>query len=161
MTSINVEILIHLVSSRAQTTDVKMAVFQCPLVAWQFQTPIRFQAVEQGIILEWEAEEALVWMRSMSGGIHSTKKWRAETLQPGLEFDNFKHRFKIGYSECISWLNGLFFGGGDWVFLKKGVKTYLMAPVSLFKFANFFVFWSIVCGQVHARNFNRPSIPRT
>jgi hypothetical protein len=38
-------------------------------------------------------------------------KWRAETPQPGLEFDNFKPRLKSGIFKCISWLNGSFFGG--------------------------------------------------
>jgi hypothetical protein len=31
---------------------VKMVVFRCPQVAWQFQTPICFPAVKQGLILE-------------------------------------------------------------------------------------------------------------
>ncbi len=39
------------------------------------------------------------------GGIYFTKKWRAETLQPGLEFDNFKPRLKSGIFKCIFWLN--------------------------------------------------------
>ncbi len=30
------------------------------------------------------------------GDIYFTKKWRAETLQPGLEFDNFKPQLKSG-----------------------------------------------------------------
>jgi hypothetical protein len=31
--------------------------------------------------------------------------------------------------KCISWLNGLFFGGEHGGFLKEKVKTYQMAPV--------------------------------
>ncbi len=31
--------------------DVKMAVFQCPEVAWQFQIPTRFPAVKQELIV--------------------------------------------------------------------------------------------------------------
>jgi hypothetical protein len=38
------------------TKDVKMVVFRCPLVAWQFQIPARFLAVKQGLILKWEAQ---------------------------------------------------------------------------------------------------------
>ncbi len=49
------------------TIDVNMAVFSCPRVAWQFQTPICFQAVKQGLILEQEVEKAHIWMSSMSG----------------------------------------------------------------------------------------------
>ncbi len=65
------------------------------------------------------------WARGQKafGGIYFTKKWRAETLQPGLEFDNFKPRLKSGIFKCISWLNGLFFGGDYRGFLKEGVKT--------------------------------------
>ncbi len=53
------------------------------------------------------------WARCQkaSGDIYFTKKWRAETLQPGLEFGNFKPRLKSCIFECISWLNGSFFGG--------------------------------------------------
>jgi hypothetical protein len=36
---------------------------------------------------------------------------RAETLQPGLEFDNFKPPLESSIFECISWLNGSFFWG--------------------------------------------------
>jgi hypothetical protein len=36
------------------------------------------------------------------GGIYFTKKWKAETLQPGLEFDNAKPRPKSGIFKCIS-----------------------------------------------------------
>ncbi len=47
-----------------------------------------------------------------------------ETLQPGLEFDNFKPRFKSGIFKCISWLNGLFLGSDDRGSLKEGVLSY-------------------------------------
>jgi hypothetical protein len=45
------------------------------------------------------------------GGIYFTNKWRVETLQPGLEFDNFKPLLKSGIFKCISWLNGSCFEG--------------------------------------------------
>jgi electron transfer flavoprotein alpha/beta subunit len=35
-----------------------MVAFRCPQVAWQYQTPIRFQTVKQGLILEQEAEKS-------------------------------------------------------------------------------------------------------
>ncbi len=53
-----------------------------------------------------------------------------ETLQPGLNFDNFKPRVKSFIFECISWLNGLFFGRWWSGVLKQGVQTYLWAPMS-------------------------------
>jgi hypothetical protein len=40
------------------------------------------------------------------GEIYFTKKWKAETLQLGLEFVNFKPRLKYSIFKCISWLNG-------------------------------------------------------
>jgi hypothetical protein len=42
------------------------------------------------------------------GGIYFTKKWRAETLQPGVEFDSFEPRLRSCIFKCISWLNGDF-----------------------------------------------------
>ncbi len=38
------------------------------------------------------------------GGVYFTKKQRAVTLQPCLEFDNLKPRLKRGIFNCISWL---------------------------------------------------------
>jgi hypothetical protein len=106
--------------------------FWYPEVAewWQYQAPIRFPAVKQGIrswkkhLSDWaQFQEAI-------GGIYFTKKWRAETLQPGLEVDNFKPRFKSSIFKSISWLNGSFSGGDDRGFLKEGVRTCLVAPMS-------------------------------
>ncbi len=75
----------------------------------QSQTPICFPAVLQGLILEKDLYE---WARRQEAiaGVHFTKKWRVETLQPGLEFDNFKPRLKICIFKYISWLNGSLFG---------------------------------------------------
>jgi hypothetical protein len=92
------------------------------------------------------------WARchKATGGIYFTKKWRAETLQRGLEFENFKLRLKSGIIKCISWLNDLFFGGYDRGFLKEDVKAYLMAGMSPLNSPTFFLllsFTSIVYGQ--------------
>jgi hypothetical protein len=70
-------------------------------------------------------------------GIYFSKKWRAETRQPGLEFDNIKPRLESGIFKCISWLNGSFFGDDDQGFMKDGVKTFLMTPMSHFAFSGF------------------------
>ncbi len=61
------------------------------------------------------------WARCQKaiGGIYFTKKWRAETLQPGLEFDNFKPRLESGIFKCIYWLNGSFLGVMIGVFWKR------------------------------------------
>jgi hypothetical protein len=71
------------------------------------------------------------WLQKASiGGFYFTKKWRADFLRPGLKFDNFKPRLESGIFKCISWLNDSFFESDDRGFLKEGVKTYLMAPIS-------------------------------
>jgi hypothetical protein len=70
------------------------------------------------------------WCQKAIGGIYITKRWRTETLQPGLEFDDFKPRLESGIFKCIFWLNRSFFGDGDQGFLKEVVKAYLMAPMS-------------------------------
>ncbi len=51
------------------------------------------------------------WARCQKaiGGIYFTKQWRAETLQPGLEFDNFIPWLESCMFKCISWLNGSVF----------------------------------------------------
>ncbi len=56
------------------------------------------------------------WARCQKaiGDIYFTKKGRAETLQPGLELDNFQRRLKSGIFKCISWLNSSFFLLGWW-----------------------------------------------
>jgi hypothetical protein len=46
-------------------------------------------------------------------------------------------RLESGIFKCISWLNGSFFGGDDRGFLKEGVKTYQMAPMSPLNSPNF------------------------
>jgi hypothetical protein len=39
--------------------------------------------------------------------------------------------------ECISWLDGSFFSGDDWNFLKEEVKTYLIVQRPLLNLAIF------------------------
>jgi hypothetical protein len=72
------------------------------------------------------------WARCQEaiGGIYFTKKWRAETIQPGLEFDNFKPWLNSGIFKCISWLNVSFLGGDNRSFPKEEVETYQIAPMS-------------------------------
>jgi hypothetical protein len=79
------------------------------------------------------------WARCQKAisGIYFTNKWRAETLQPGLEFDKFKPRLLSGIFKCISWLNGSFLGD-DRGFLKEGVKTYQMATMSPLNLSSLF-----------------------
>ncbi len=79
--------------------------------------------------------------------LYFTKKWRAETLQPDLQFDNFKPQLESDIFRCISWLNGTFFWGWWWGFLKDGVQINLMASMSPFNSpALSSVFPSIVYG---------------
>ncbi len=71
------------------------------------------------------------WCQKAIGDIYSSKKRRAETLRFGFEFDNFKPGLESGTFTCISWQNGSFFGSDDRGFLKDGVVTYLLVPMSL------------------------------
>ncbi len=89
-------------------------------------------------IRSWK-EHLSEWARCQEaiGGIYFTKKWRAETLQPGLEFDNFKPRLKISIFKCISWLNGLFLG--RWLgFSERGSQGLSNATNFASYLANFF-----------------------
>ncbi len=85
------------------------------------------------------------------GGINFTKKWRAETLQPGLDFDNFKHRLKSSIFNCISWLNGSFFWGWWLGFSERGSQDLSNGTNVVSQFANvFFVFvFSVFTSLVH------------
>jgi hypothetical protein len=79
-------------------------------------------------------------------GIYFTKKWRAETLQPDLEFDNFKPRLESGIFKSISQLNGSFYGGDDdRGFLKETVKTcqlFSCPHIYSLCFDHLCIFWS-------------------
>jgi hypothetical protein len=79
-----------------------------------------FPAMKRGLILKKKKKKKkkklklhfsdLVQCQKAIGDIYFTKKWwRAETLQPGLEFDNFKPRLESCIFNCISCLNGFFF----------------------------------------------------
>ncbi len=58
------------------------------------------------------------------------KEMKSWALQLGLEFDNFKPRLKGYILNAISAWMFRFLGGDDQGFLKEGVKTHLMAPMS-------------------------------
>jgi hypothetical protein len=81
-------------------------------------------------------KKTLIWTSSMSES-HSwyifqneAKSWEPGSLQHDLEMDNFKPRLERSIFKCISWLNGLFFGGWNGGLLKEGVNAYSMAPMS-------------------------------
>jgi hypothetical protein len=109
---------------------------QCPQVARHFSNLVfAFQQWNRGQSWTKKLSKALIWMSSLSEShwwyrIYVTKKWRAATLQPGLEFDDFKPRLESGIFKCISWLNGSYFGRANQGFLKEGVKAYLKAQMS-------------------------------
>ncbi len=76
---------------------------------------LAFQQLNMGWSWNEKLKIALSWMSSICqkaiGGIYVTEKWRADTLQPGSEFDKFKPRHESCIFKCISWLNGSFSGG--------------------------------------------------
>jgi hypothetical protein len=55
-------------------------------------------------LFEWARRQKAI------GGIYVMKKWRAETLQTGSEFDQFQPWLNSGIFKCISWPNGSFLG---------------------------------------------------
>jgi hypothetical protein len=121
-----------------------MVVLRCPLCCMTTSNPDSLSSSETGLnpgIRSWKMHLS-EWARCQKavGGIYFTTKWRAETLQPGLECDNFKPRLKRGIFNCISWLNGSVFEGDDQGFLKEGVKTYQMATMSPFNSPTFFMY---------------------
>ncbi len=54
------------------------------------------------------------------GGIYFTETWRPEALLGGLEIGKSQPRSKVCNFECMSWLNGSFFGGKHQGVLKEG-----------------------------------------
>ncbi len=72
-------------------------------------------------IRSWKKKHSTEWAQCQEaiGGIYFTKKWRAETLQPGSEFDGFEPRLKSGIFKCTSWVKGSFFWEWIGVFWKK------------------------------------------
>jgi hypothetical protein len=96
--------------------------------------------------------KALSWMSSMSEspcGFSYSKKWRAESLQHGLDFDSLNPGLKIGIFELISWMNGSFFMGDDGHFLKESWPCRIWhksRPLTRQLFL--FVFTSIVYVQI-------------
>jgi hypothetical protein len=94
-------------------------------------------AAKQGLNLEQKAEKALIWTSPMSEchwswcSIYFTEKWRAEPLQPGLEFDNVKLLVEGSIFNASSGQTVSSLGGNDRGFLKDGVKNYPTAPMPL------------------------------
>ncbi len=93
-------------------------------------------------------KKAVIWLRLMSEiqklmvSSYFANKWRADTVQAGLAFDNFRPRLKSSIFKCTSWLNSFFFSGVSWLrFSERGSQDLSNGM----DFANFFsVFTSIV-----------------
>ncbi len=97
----------------APRSGVKLVVFRRPRVTWHltFSNPDSNSSSETGVILEYEAE-TFVHLTKIDDKKQlvvsiSQKKWRAETLQPDLAFDNSKPWLENDI--LISRLNGSFF----------------------------------------------------
>ncbi len=89
-----------------------MASFRSPGVAWQLKAKPRFafqhlnwSSMAHHGIWSWNKHlpEWARWQKAI-GGIYYTKRWRAETPQPGLEFENYKPWLESSIFKCISWL---------------------------------------------------------
>ncbi len=100
--------------------DGRFLVFRSCVI---FQNPDSLSSSESGVnpvIRSWKKAHDWAWCQKAIRGIYFTKKWRAETLQPGLEFDNVKPRLKSSTFRCISWLKGSFFLGWWSGFSERG-----------------------------------------
>jgi hypothetical protein len=110
-----------------QIIGVTVFVFRCFQVAWQFQNPINFPVVKQGLIQNREAGKSThIWISSLSESHRWNvfyQKWRAEILQPGLEFDNLNINLKV-VSPMAFLAEWLFLENDDWGLLTEVVKTY-------------------------------------
>jgi hypothetical protein len=93
--------------------------------------------------LEYKAEKSaylnhLNVSKPLVTSISQKREDLAEALHHGLEIVKSQPRSKVGNFECMSWLNGSFFGVEHPGFLKEEVKTYLMAPMPPFNSPTFF-----------------------
>ncbi len=94
------------------------------------------------------------------GGIDSTKKWRAETLQPDLEFDNLKPRLeRKWHSQMHIFAEWFVLCGYDWGFLNLGVTTSLVAPMSPLKSPTFFCLRIYSLWSVYTLCY-KPNLPK-
>jgi hypothetical protein len=85
------------------------------------------------------------------------KEVKSETIQPCLEFDNFKPRLKGFIFKCISWLNGSLFGSHNRGFQKEGVRSrdlYNGINVSSQLASSFYVFSSVVYSFFSSHSFS-------
>ncbi len=86
-----------------------------------FKPDVRFPAVTKNRKLEKPLSDWAACHKAI-GDIYLPKKWKAETLQTGLEFDNSKPLLESVIFKCISWLNDSFFAGDDRGFLSQGTS---------------------------------------
>jgi hypothetical protein len=113
--------LVHM-TIKPWSIDVKPVAFTVSASCVTISNPASLSSSETGLnpgIRSWKKHlsEWAQWQKAICG-IYFTKKWRTETLQPGLAFDNFKPQLKSSIFKCISWLNGSFLGGDDLGFWK-------------------------------------------
>jgi hypothetical protein len=96
-------------------------------------------------IIIWK-EHLSEWARCQKviDGIYFTRKWRAKTITTWFRYWHFQTPALKRYLQMHLLTERFFFGGDDQSFLKGWVKTYLMAPMSLFNPAVFSAFTSKV-----------------
>ncbi len=91
----------------------KRSIFSVRKLRDNFKPELAFQQWNRDESWIKKLKKSLIWMSSVPGSHWwhlFYKKWRAETLQLGLKFDNFKPLLESGIFKCISWLNGSFLG---------------------------------------------------
>ncbi len=97
------------------------------------------------------------WARCQTaiGGIYFTKKWRAETLQPGLEFDNFKPPASKRYLQMHLLAERFVYWRWWSGFSERGNQALFNGTNDAYSLANFFSFFtSIVYACAWCSNAN-------
>jgi hypothetical protein len=100
---------------------------------------------QQELILKKEAEKIPLFIFQLHVRnplvVSNSQRNEEQRLTTGSEKnENLEPMLNSGIFKCISWLNGSFFGGDDWGFVKKGVKAYSMAPISPLLLPDLFFF---------------------
>ncbi len=124
------------------TIDLQTVVFWCRHAACMAVSNTRYLSTSEtrvnAGIRGWKLHlsESTYWCQESVGGICFTNKWKAASLQPQT-FSN--HCSNAIFSNASPGLMVHFSGGEHRGFLKEGVKTYWMAPMSPLNSPTFFL----------------------
>jgi hypothetical protein len=136
--------------SQAQSCRVtSLLVFIVTQVVCSISNPTLLSSSQTGInlgIRSWKKRlTESAQCQEAIGGTYFRKMWRPDSQQHGSKIGKSQPWSKVGIFECMTWLNGSFFGGNDQGFVKEGVNTY--TPTSSLNWPTFS--FSIVASIVY------------